>query len=97
MSSKLSKTFVQSIVWLKKKGDMNTMWKQLTVAQGETLQYQNENQRTNKELRGVQKQMIELHQYERRNNTELTGVPSSKDEDLHKVVQNAAPTFKVDI
>lgn len=79
------------------KGDMKTMRKELTVAQGQTLECQKENQRLNKELRDVQKQLIELNQYGRRNNIELKGVPSSQDEDLHKVVQNAAATLKVDM
>ncbi|KAH9384226.1 hypothetical protein HPB48_026219 [Haemaphysalis longicornis] len=76
---------------------MKTMRKELIVAQGQTLECQKENQRLNKELRDVQKQLIELNQYGRRNNIELKGVPSSKDEDLHKVVQNAAATLKVDM
>lgn len=79
------------------KKDTKSLRQELTVIQGQTLEFQKENQRLNKELRDIQKQMIELKQYGRRNNIELKGVPSSKNEDLHKVLQDAAASLQVSI
>lgn len=79
------------------KKDTKSLRQELTVIQGQTLEFQKENQKITKELRDTQKQLIELKQYGRRNNIELKGVPSSKNEDLHKILQGAAASLQVSI
>lgn len=79
------------------KGDVKTFWEELTEVKNRSLECHRENERLNREMKDVRRQLVELKQYSRKNNLELKGVPFTESEDLKETLKQITTRLGVDV
>lgn len=79
------------------KGDVKTFWEELTEVKNRSIECHRENERLNREMKDVRRQLVELKQYSRKNNLELKGVPFTESEDLKETLKQITTRLGVDV
>ncbi|KAH9382838.1 hypothetical protein HPB48_023400 [Haemaphysalis longicornis] len=69
------------------KGDVKSIREELTEVKNWSLECHRENERLNREMKDVGRQLVELKQYSRKNNLEQKGVPFTENEDLKETLK----------